>query len=62
MESVLHFFVYAVLSCYCHTEVFAAYLFLSGSAAQRGPWPPRPRGFRYHTQRRATVGRTPLNE
>jgi hypothetical protein len=33
-----------------------------GSAAQRRLWPPRPRGICDHTQRRATVGRTPLND
>jgi hypothetical protein len=38
------------------------YHFFSGSAAKRGLWPPRPRGFRDHTQRRSTVGRTPLDE
>jgi hypothetical protein len=36
--------------------------FFSGSAAQHGQWPPRPRGFRDHTQRRATVVRGPLDE
>jgi hypothetical protein len=34
----------------------------SGSAAQRGLWPPRPTRFLDHTQRGATVGRTPLDE
>jgi hypothetical protein len=33
-----------------------------GSAVQFGLWSPRPRGFRNHTQRRATVARTRLNE
>jgi hypothetical protein len=33
-----------------------------GSAAQRGPWPPRNTRFLDHTQRHATVGRTPLDE
>jgi hypothetical protein len=33
----------------------------SGSAAQHGLWPPRLRGF-VITQRRVTVGRTPLDE
>jgi hypothetical protein len=33
-----------------------------GSAAQRGLWPPRFTRFLDHTQRRATVGRTPLHE
>jgi hypothetical protein len=33
----------------------------SGTAAQRGLWPPRPRGFLI-TQRHATIGRTPLDE
>jgi hypothetical protein len=31
-------------------------------AAQRGLWPPRITRFLDHTQRRATVGRTPLEE
>jgi hypothetical protein len=35
--------------------------FFSGSAAQRGLWHPRSRGF-VITQRRATVGRTLLDE
>jgi hypothetical protein len=34
----------------------------SGSAAQCGLWPPRTTGFRDHTQRRAKVGKTPLDE
>jgi hypothetical protein len=34
----------------------------SGSAAQRGLWPPRTTRFRDYTQRRATVGRTPLDK
>jgi hypothetical protein len=34
----------------------------SRSAAQRGLWPPRNTRFRDHIQRRATFGRTPLNE
>jgi hypothetical protein len=33
----------------------------SGSASQSGLWPPHSRGF-VITQRRTTVGRTPLNE
>jgi hypothetical protein len=35
-------------------------LLLLLSLAQRGLWPPRHTRFRDHTQRRATVGRTPL--
>jgi hypothetical protein len=38
-------------------EVRFLSLCLSGSAAQRGLWLPRPRGFRDRTQRRSTVGR-----
>jgi hypothetical protein len=34
----------------------------SGSAAQRGQWPPHITRFLDYTQRRATVGRTPLDE
>jgi hypothetical protein len=37
-------------------------IIISGSAAQRGLWPPRHTRFREHTQWRAIVGRTPLNE
>jgi len=33
-----------------------------GAATQRGSWPPHSRGFLDHTQRRATVARTPLDE
>jgi hypothetical protein len=35
---------------------------LSGSAAQRGLWPPRFMRFLDHTQRRVTVGMTPLDK
>jgi hypothetical protein len=35
-------------------------IIFSGSAAQCGLWPPRHTKFLDHTQRRATVGRTPL--
>jgi hypothetical protein len=37
-------------------------IIFSGSAAQRELWPPRFTRFRDHTQRRATVGSTPLDE
>jgi len=33
-----------------------------GSTTQRGSWPPHFWGFLDHTQRRITVGRTPLDE
>ena len=36
--------------------------FFCGAATQRGSWPPHSRGFLDHTQRRSTVGRTPLDE
>ena len=36
--------------------------FCCGAAAQRGSWPPHSWGFLDHTQRRTTVGRTPLDE
>ena len=36
--------------------------FFCGAATQRGSWPPHSWGFLDHTQRRATVGRTPLDE
>ena len=34
----------------------------SGITALNGPWPPHSWGFLDHTQRRSTVGRTPLDE
>jgi hypothetical protein len=37
-------------------------IIFSGSAAQRGLWPPRHTRFLDHTQRRATLGRTSLDE
>ena len=36
--------------------------FCCGAATQRGSWPPHSWGFLDHTQRRSTVGRTPLDE
>jgi hypothetical protein len=46
-----------------HVEGYLSIIF-SGSAAQRGLWPPPARGFLItdYTQRRATFGRTPLDE
>ena len=38
------------------------YFFYCGAATQRGSWPPHSWGFLDHTQRRTTVGRTPLDE
>jgi hypothetical protein len=37
-------------------------IIFSGSAAQRGLWPPRITRYHDHTQRRVAVGRTPLDE
>jgi hypothetical protein len=37
-------------------------IIITGSVAQRGLWPPRFTRFLDHTQGRATVGRTPLDE
>ena len=37
-------------------------IFFCGAVTQRGSWPPHSRGFLDHTQRRTTVGRTPLDE
>jgi hypothetical protein len=39
-----------------------SFIHFSGSAAQRGLWPPCTTRFHDHTQRRTTVGRTPLDE
>jgi len=38
------------------------YFFACGPAIQRGSWPPHSWGFLDHTQRRTTVGRSPLDE
>jgi hypothetical protein len=43
------------------TDNYYFFIF-SSSAAQRGLWPPRFTRFLHHTQRRATFGRTPLDE
>jgi hypothetical protein len=55
--------------CMCKQLVFnrismfgTAVVCFSGSAAQRGLWPPRTTRFRDQTQRRATVGTTTLDE
>jgi hypothetical protein len=48
-------------SLYNTLQVFLV-IIISGSAAQRGLWPPRYTTFLDHTQGRATVGRTPLDE
>jgi hypothetical protein len=42
--------------------IIILFYFFSDSAAQRGLWPPRIARFRGHKQRRATVGRTHLDE
>ena len=38
------------------------FFFCCGAATQRGSWSPHSWGFLDHTQRRTTVGRTPLDE
>jgi hypothetical protein len=42
--------------------VLLLFIIISGSAAQRGLWPPHFTRFLDHTQRHATVGRNPLDE
>jgi hypothetical protein len=39
-----------------------SYTFICGAATQRVSWPPHSWGFIDHTQRRTTVGTTPLDE
>jgi hypothetical protein len=48
--------------CAMSAVSIAGLLFFSGSATQRRLWPPRLTRFLDHTQRSATVGRTPLDE
>ena len=38
------------------------FFFCCGAETQRGSWPPHSWGFLYHTQRRTTDSRTPLDE
>jgi hypothetical protein len=44
------------------TKLLFFIIISSDSAARRGLWPPRFMRFLDHTQRRATVGRTSLDE
>jgi len=41
---------------------YSRFFFCCGAATQCGSWPPHSWGFLDHTQRRTTVGRTPLDE
>jgi hypothetical protein len=43
-------------------EIWYNFFFPCGSPTQRVSWPPHCWGFLDHTQRRTTVGRTPLDE
>ena len=45
-----------------HGVTFHNFFYCCGAATQRGSWPPHSWGFLDHTQRRTTVGRTPLDE
>ena len=49
------------LRLYCPNED-SRYFFFCGAATQRWSWFPHSWGFLDHTQRRTTVGRTPLDE
>jgi hypothetical protein len=57
--SLLYSFVYGIaVTIVTYKKKFI----FSGSAAQRGLWLPRNKGFSDHTKQRATVGRTPIDE
>jgi hypothetical protein len=43
-------------------DIIIIIIIISGSTVQRGLWPPRHMRFLDHTQRRTTVGRTPMDE
>jgi hypothetical protein len=43
-------------------KISRVYLFSCGAVTQRGSWPSHSWGFLDHTKRRASVGRTPLDE
>ena len=45
-----------------YVQIPPFFFFCCGVATQRGSWPPHSWGFLDHTQRRTTVGRTPLDE
>ena len=47
---------------YIYIYIYIYILFCCGAATQRGSWPPHSWGFLGYTQRRTTVGRTPLDE
>ena len=47
---------------YIYIYIYTFFFFCCGAATQRGSWPPHSWGFLDHTQRRTTVGRTPLDE
>jgi len=47
---------------FSHWNTILLLFFLCGAATQRGSWPPHSWGFLDHTQRRTSVGRTPLDE
>jgi hypothetical protein len=55
MQECISFIIISIIYLYI-------YIILSGSAAQRGLCPPRFTRILDHTQRRATVDRTPLDE
>ena len=62
---LLHKIQFYQVSCsYNHNVVvrFMIFFFCCGAATQRGSLPPHSWGFLDHTQRRTTVGRTPLDE
>jgi hypothetical protein len=48
------------VSSFCYIKSY--HFFSCGAATQRGSWPPHSWGFLDHTQRRTTVGRTPLDK
>jgi hypothetical protein len=56
--SITDYSLYITTQFIIYIDIF---IIISGSAAQRGLWPSRSRGYLI-TQRRATVGRTPLDE
>jgi hypothetical protein len=54
--------LYVYVSIYVKCMLLFFVIIFSGSAAQRGLWHPRIKRFLDHTQRRATFGRTRLDE
>ena len=62
ITGTLHEGVCIFMIVYIYIYIYILFFFCCGAATQRGSWPPHSLCFLDHTQRRTTVGRTPLYE